>query len=1064
MDPSGIAIRLLGGFEVEVDGRRVPAEAWRLRKASDLVKLLALSAGHRLHREQAMDLLWPDKDPDAAANNLYQAIHAARRALGDGARRGPTAALELRDGVISLATDRLWIDVVAFEDAIRRAGGGEVAAREEARAAYRGELLPEDRYQDWAAQARDGLAAAHRRNLLDLAAVREAEGDLESALAALRAIAELDATDEAAARRIMQLEARAGRRGGAQQQYESLRDALRRELDVEPSDETTRLARDIVDGRLDPLGERPSTSNLPVQFTSFIGRAREVREIHRLLLQTRLLTLTGTGGTGKTRLALEAAHAARGVYPDGVWLVELAAVRRGEGVARAIADAFGIREAPGRPLVDALIAHFGARRLLLVLDNCEHLAEAAADVCHRLAAGCPNLRILATSRQPLRAAGEILFRVPSLPVPDPAAGADLAELTLVDAVQLFVERAQAADPAFALGPENADPVARLCFHLDGLPLAIELAASRAAAIPVDVLADRLDERFDLLVGGRRTALSRQQTLRATIDWSYDLLNPEQQRILRAMAVFGGRTSVEAVEAVCHDSAIRPGELLSVLGDLVDQSLLVLDTSAGAPRFRLLDTIREYAHDRLVEAREAPAVERAQLDWALALTSRASAALVSDRWADGFRELGLEHDGLRAALDRAIRTQQPTALELAERLWRFWLWDGHLVEGRQWLERALSVAPDGTAARGRALLGLAALVGRAGDPIEHGRLAGDAVAIFRELGDVPAVCRALSLEGCAAWVMDDLETAGSVFGAALEAATAAGFESGRGAAESCLAVVAYFRGKHAEARRRMDAALAAFRSADPGEPATLQVLDLGEIVVPEPATGGSRLLFQETFGSFRDVGPATAAAYVLGNRGMLARVLGDLDGAAADLDASHAEFLALGDERGTAQALGRLGNLAAQRGDLGTGRRLLGDCLAIRRRLGDSRGVSLAEANLGVLEASAGDHDLAEQLLERALAAFRRRADGWGTASVLANLGSLALARGAPAEARTILEEGLAAAQATRRPRWVAWRLVELSGVAALAGEEGTEARLRAEALEIFRAIGDPAGMSEIPTG
>jgi predicted ATPase/DNA-binding SARP family transcriptional activator len=1055
MDRPALSVRLLGGFEVEVDGDRVAPAAWRLRKAADLIKLLGLAPGHRLHREQLMEALWPDKEPDAAANNLYQAIHGARQALGP-------ASLDLRDGILSLgARDGLAVDVEAFEEALRRADEGEVGARDEARALYRGELLPDDRFEDWAGGPREALAAGHRRNLSELAALREREGDLEAALDCLRALLAIDSTDEAAGRRAMGLEARAGRRATSQQMYESLRSALRRELDAEPSEETTRLARDIVEGRLDPLGERPSTSNMPVQFTSFVGRQREIREVHRLLLGTRLLTLTGTGGTGKTRLALEAAHASRGVYPEGVWLVELAGVRHGDAVTRAVADAFGVREAPGIALLDAIGSQLGSRRLLLVLDNCEHLVDASAAVADRLRLACPNIRILATSRQPLRSPGEVLFRVPSLPVPDPAHIVAPTDLADVDSVRLFADRARAVDPTFEVTPGIAASLAELCFHLDGLPLAIELAASRIAGIPVAALVDRLAQRFDLLVGGSRTALTRQQTLRATIDWSYDLLTAPQQAVLRAMSVFAGRTSPEAVEAVCGHVGVGSGALLSILGELVDQSLLVLDTTAGAPRFRLLDTVREYALERLVAAGERPRVEVAQITWAVDFATRTAAALPGDRWADGFRDLGIEHDSLRAALDRALVVAPGDALTLVERLWPFWLWDGHLVEGRRWLERALEVAPERSAARGRALLGLAALVGRAGDPVEHGRLASEAVAIFRELADVPALCRALSLQGCAAWVMDDLETAGSLFGSALEVATGAGFESGRGAAESCLAVVASFRGEHAEAVRRMDAALTAFRSTEPGGPSTLQVLDFGEIVVPEPATGGRRLAFQETFGSFREVGPATAAAYVLGNRGMLARVLNDVDAAAAALGASLAAFRALADERGVAQALGRLGNLAVQQGDLSGGRQLLGECLEIRRRLGDSRGVSLAESNLGILETAAGRHDRAEELLTRALEAFRRRADGWGIASVLANLGSLALARGDPAAARGFLEEGLGAAEATQRPRWVGWRLLELAGVAALAGDDGERDRRRAEALEIFTAIGDSAGMSEI---
>jgi predicted ATPase/DNA-binding SARP family transcriptional activator len=1049
-----LSVRLLGAFRIEVDGRAVPARAWRLRKAADLVKLVALAPGQRLHREQAMDLLWPDKDPDAAANNLYQAIHGARRAIG-------ATALELRDGILSFpsfgdgADVSVEVDVTAFEDALRRADAGEIGAREDARALYRGDLLPDDRFEDWAVAPREALAAGHRRNLSELASLREREGDLEAALDCLRGLLAVDPTDEVAGRRVMQLEARAGRRGAAQQQYESLREALRRGLEVEPSEETTRLARDIVEGRLDPLGDRPSSTNLPVQFTSFVGREREIREVQRLLLATRLLTLVGTGGTGKTRLALEAAQASRGLYADGVWLVELAAIRREEEVVRAVADVFGVREAPGATLVDGVARHLGDRQLLLVLDNCEHLVDACAALCHRIARACPNARIIATSRQPLRAPAEVVFRVPSLPVADPDEPLPPSELARIDAVRLFADRAEAADASFTMTPENARELARLCFHLDGLPLAIELAASRVGTIPIDVLLDRLGERFDLLVGGSRLALTRQQTLRATIDWSYDLLAPEQQAVLRRLAVFSGRVSPEAAEAVCAPLGFTLGRLLSILGELVDQSLLVLDATSSPPRFRMLETVREYAYERLVAAGDRAEVEAAQMAWAVELASGAGGRLTGDRWADGFRDIGAEHDTLRAALDRAVRSRPDLAMILVERLWPFWLWDGDLVECRQWLDRALSAArPEASPVRGRALIGLAALIGRSGDPAEHGRVARLAVETFREVGDAAAICRALQFEGCAPWSADDVIASEAVFRESLAVATDSAYEAGRGAALNALAVVRFYAGDTPAAWALMTESIAAFEAATPDHPPTPQVLDLSEVVLPEPATGGERLVFQETFGSFRDVPPRVGASYARANRGVLARLSGNVDAAAADLETSLAEFRELGDERAIAHTIARLGNLAAQTGDEARARQMLLECLEIRRRLGDSRGVSLAQSNLGNLEAASGRFDRADDLLTEAAAAFSRRGDAWGLASTLANAASLALARGDPEGARSILEEALLASRSTGRPRWVAWRLRELAGVAMILGDTAAADARGGESESIFDRIAE----------
>jgi predicted ATPase/DNA-binding SARP family transcriptional activator len=1050
IDRPAVSVRLLGAFEVNVDGRAVGAGAWRLRKAADLVKLLAIAPGYRLHREQLMESLWPDKEPDAAANNLYQAIHGARRALGP-------AVVEFRDGIVSLAPGNgggIDVDVTAFAAAIERADAGDVAAREEARALYRGELLPDDRFEDWAVGLRDALAAANRRNLSELAVIREREGDLEAALDCLRALLALDPTDEASGRRAMRLEARAGRRGAAQQHYESLRDALRRELDVEPDEETKQLERDIVEGRLDPLGEQPSTTNLPVQFTSFVGRGREVGEVQRLLAGTRLLTLTGTGGTGKTRLALEAAHAARGRYPDGVWLVELAAVRRDGDVVRATAEVFGVREAPGTPLLEAVARQLGDRRALIVLDNCEHLIDACAAMVHRLEARCPDLHVLATSRQPLRAPGEVVFRVPSLAIANPDEPIDPAELMLVDSVRLFVDRALAADPTFAVTPENAGALARLCFRLDGLPLAIELAASRVAAIPVEVLLERIGERFELLVGGRRTALTRQQTLRATIDWSYELLTPEQQGVFRRLAVFAGRVSPGAAEAICAPLGIPGGRLLAVLGDLVDQSLLVLDAAMAPPRFRMLETVRDYGRGRLADEGESDAVETAFLRWAVELSAPAAPRRPGSDWLAAFRRLGPEIENLRAALERAVARDPATALELAHNLWPYWLWDGHFVEGRTWLEVALAANPGPTPLRVWALIGLGALLGRAGDTAEHARRGTEALEIARGLGDPVAVGWSLQNLGISHWAGDALALALEDFEAAALIGRDA-FPAGQAAAEHALAAVRWTLGDRDEARRHIDEALALI-TALPDDAILPPAIDIAfEVVRPDPVLGIPWPVMEENATAFRDSDPAAAMGYVLAIRGTMGRVEGDEAAARRDFAAALEPFRQRGDARGEALIEVRLGTLERDDGKLDLAREHLRRALAIRREIGDARGVSMTQALLGDLELTAGNLDEAERLLDASLAAARRRADLWVTGAALSYRVRLALVRDQPDAARASLEEALDVARRSGRSRHVGWIELRLAALDRLEGRDPGGGI--AAAAELLRRAGDELG-------
>ena len=641
---SRLRIRLLGGFDVEVDGRPVPATAWRLRKASELVKLLALTSGHRLHREQVIEQLWPERPPDAGVNNFHQALHVARVALGAVGKGDAQRILALRDGVLGFSPRvELWVDTEAFAAAAREAAvAGEVATAVAARDLYRGELLTDDRYAAWAEAPREALGQDYLAVLARLADLQELDGDPEAAVASLRTLLEHDPADEAAHRGLMRLYALLDRRLPALRQYERLRTVLGRELGVEPSDESQQLYRQILEGRLAPtartmaesaaattavvaalppstpessrrpshraVGRRPH--NLPVQLSSFVGREREMRDIERLLAGGRALTLTGPGGAGKTRLAIEAAAAQLSAHDDGVWLVELAGVSDPALVVQAIADVLDLREQQAVSLLELTIRHVGERHMLLLLDNCEHLVEACASAAQALLTGCPNLRILATSRQSLRIPGEIVFRVPSLPVPDPDAEMDPGELAPIDSVRLFTERAQAIVPTFSLTAENAAAVARLCHHLDGLPLAIELAASRVAVLPVTAIVDRLDDRFRLLVGGSRTALSRQQTLKATLDWSYNLLTDPQRRVLRALSAFVGGAPLEAAEVVCPGPGVGPRDVLRLLGELVDQSLVTLDDAAAEPRYRLLETVREYGRDRLIEEGERAATEDA----------------------------------------------------------------------------------------------------------------------------------------------------------------------------------------------------------------------------------------------------------------------------------------------------------------------------------------------------------------------------------------------------------------------------------------------------------------------
>ena len=405
-------------------------------------------------------------------------------------------------------------------------------------------------------------------------------------------------------------------------------------------------------------------NNLPVQLTSFIGRSHEIEEAKRLLASARLVTLTGSGGTGKTRLALHVAAEVLTAFPDGVWLIELAPVSDPNLVAYALAGVLELRGAPGMPVLDLVASYLRSRRLLLILDNCEHLIDACARLAEHLLRTCPSLTILASSREALGIAGEVSYRVPSLSLPV-LEDASLDKVACAEAVQLYTERAAAANPRFALTPANASSVAQICQRLDGIPLALELAAARSKLFSAEQIATRLDDRFRLLTGGSRTAVPRQQTLRAMIDWSYELLSEPERALLRRLSVFAGGWTFEAADAVCADL-----DVLSLLEQLVNKSMVGMDEIHGQARYHMLETIRQYAREKLLEAGEGAAVRDRHFEYYLKLSEEAEPGLRGDQAFEWLDRLARDLDNFRAAVEWAQEARAEDALFLISNLMFF----------------------------------------------------------------------------------------------------------------------------------------------------------------------------------------------------------------------------------------------------------------------------------------------------------------------------------------------------------------------------------------------------------
>lgn len=428
-------------------------------------------------------------------------------------------------------------------------------------------------------------------------------------------------------------------------------------------------------------------NNLPTQLTSFVGREKELADVKRLLYNTHLLTLIGPGGTGKTRLSIQAAGEMLAPYPDGVWFVEFAPILDPLLVPRTTAIAIGLRDEPQRPVMDMLCDYLHEKKLLIILDNCEHLVDACARMADRILHAAPDTRILATSREALGIAGEVTYRVPSLGLPDINHLPPVESLDQYEAVKLFIDRATAAVPAFSVTNNNAPALAHVCHQLDGIPLAIELAAAKIRVLSVEQIAKRLDDRFRLLTGGSRTALERHQTLRAAIDWSYNLLSPTEQVLFQRLSVFVGGWTLEAAESICEGGTVRSDDVLSLLEQLIHKSLVIKEEERGESRYQMLETIRQYAHEKLLAAGEVKDIQDKHLNYFLKLSEQIEPWLQGPRQMEWLNRTHEERDNLRAAMRSALETNVETGMYLSSRLHFFWdVVDSR--EGARWLTQFL----------------------------------------------------------------------------------------------------------------------------------------------------------------------------------------------------------------------------------------------------------------------------------------------------------------------------------------------------------------------------------------
>ncbi|HLV81248.1 MAG TPA: tetratricopeptide repeat protein [Chthonomonadaceae bacterium] len=950
-----LVIRLFGPFDVRLGGRPLPR--LRSHKEQWLLALLVLRAARPVERDWLAGTLWPESDASQAAYNLRRSLSNLRQTLGEQASR----LLSPSSHAVRLDLSGAEVDLIAFDRAIAQE---DAAALEAAIALYRGPLL-EGCLEEWVfpeRQVREQayLGALEKRALLSLK-----QGDPETAVTCLKRAVSVDSLRQSAQRALMQALAAGGNSSEAILVFRDFRLLLRQELNADPDPETVALFQRIRAEARDPRPLAPPPAPLavvrtvaparpvgclPSPITSLVGREQEIAEIGAHLQSARLVTLTGMGGVGKTRLAIEAARQTGAEYADGVWFVDLAPLSDPALLAQAVAATFELPEEGERTLEETLLDHLHRQQSLLVMDNCEHLIAACARLADSLLRFCSRLRLLATSRQPLGLIGEVVFRVPVLalpPRPDaspparelarpgPEAQDGLALVMQYEAPRLFEERARQALPAFRITHDNAGTVGQICHHLDGIPLAIELAAARVKALSVEQIAARLGDRFQLLTEGSRTALPRQQTLRDLIAWSYNLLTPKEQALLRRLVVFAGGWTLEAAEVVGAGNGIEADEVLDLLSGLVEKSLVVYEQE-GEARYRLLETVSQYAWEQLMESGEEAQARRRHLLFCVDLAEEAEGNLFGSEPARWLTRLEREHGNLRAALalDILDDADLEVGLRLAGALRKYWEIRGHLSEGRAHLGRLLARSPTSaprSAARARALYGAAALALRQGDREAARALFEKCLSIQRALGNLRETAYTLNALGTVAMQQGDDLVARSLLSQSLAIQRELGDRRGIAYALNNLGLGHYKQGDYNQAR----------------------------------------LLYEECLAINRELGDRMGIANVLDNLGNVAYEQGDITAAQELYEQGHALHLELGHRRGIADTLFHLGKLAYHQGDYETAWRAYNESLEIRQDLGDKPMIALSLRVMGELVLARGDCQGAEQLLAESLRLYGR---------------------------------------------------------------------------------------------
>ena len=928
--------RVLGPVEAVLAGQPLRLGGRRQRS---LLALLLVEPGRAISSDRLIDELWQGGPPGGAEGTLRVYVSRLRSTLGESTlfARPPGYVLDIGAELVDAwRFERLYRE---GRDALARGAAGLAADRlGAALALWRGPAF---------ADVRDGGVVADQARRLDelrLVALEEridAElslGRHASLVAELERLVAEEPLRERLWRQLVLALYHSQRQAEALAAYNRARTLLSESFGLDPGEELRALERAVLRQELAPASSAVERHNLPAPLTSFVGREHELDEIAGLLRAHRLIMLTGVGGAGKTRLALEAATRQIGAWAGGVWLVDLTAHADPRTTPSAVASVLGVRERPDVSALEGLVGRLRDEELLILLDNCEHLATACSELVHEVLLASPSVRVLATSRISLGAPGEVDYAVDPLPTPtDDLPGDEVARFA---SVRLFLDRGRALRRDLAATESEMATVARICRELDGLPLAIELAAARAKSLSVDDIAGRLDDRFRFLRSWRRLAEPRHQTLRATIDWSYELLEANERELLAALSVFAGGFALDSVAAICADVDLaRADELVS---RLVESSLVVAGTRNGATRYRLLETIREYAAELLTSTGRRDELHRSHAEHFLELAQHARTEdPVGKR--EALELLDRERDNMHAAMRWALAASSDLAVPLAAALWRYWLIRGHRRQGLDWLEQALAL-PAGTPSplRAIALAGAALLARLLGDFTRAESLAHEGVALGREVGPPRALTVSLNVLTTLAAAAGDFDRARGHCDESAAVARAAGDVRLEALALFILAEGSLHGGRYADVRDIGGRALGLARTAGDTEVIAIVLARLGMAAAHERRLDEASEHLTEAVEHARALGFPETAAWCCEGLALVAADLGDVVRAARLLGAGESLRRAGGGVVQPAEAAAREAALAAIHGALPVEQ--------VQAALEAGRGLSLDDAATEVMGA------------------------------------------------------------------------------------------------------------------